>query len=235
MAKSAQEQISQTQHQVAWRTFDGFQPYAGILAAMEAYVDAMIGGAEPEGVWLLEHEPTITAGTSADPQELMDPGNLPVHQVGRGGRFTWHGPGQRVAYTMLDLNRRKKDVRLLVSSLERWIAAALASFGVTAGPRAGRIGLWVDRSADRGPGCEDKIAAVGIRLRKWVSFHGISINVAPDLSEFDRIVPCGIEDPRYGVTSLSDLGLDISMAELDGALRKAFAQTIDLHFPTVSN
>jgi len=193
---------------------------------MEQRVTNVIDRASPELVWLLEHPPTITAGTSAAPGDLLDKSDIPVFKVGRGGQHTWHGPGQRVGYLILDLNRRRRDVRLYVRALEAWISAALGDLGVIAGPRDGRIGLWVDRAADKGPGYEDKIAAIGIRIRRWVSFHGVSVNVDPDLTEFRRIVPCGIDDPRYGVTSLADLGVAVSMADMDDALHARFSQTV---------
>lgn len=214
-----------------WSTIPALYPYARALRDMDRRVEAILAGRADETIWLLEHEPVLTAGTSAAPAELRDPGNLPVFRVGRGGRYTWHGPGQRIVYTMLDLNRRSRDVRLLVRSLEAWVAEALGELGVAAAPREGRIGLWVDRSADKGAGCEDKIAALGIRLRRWVSYHGISINVAPDLTEFERILPCGIDDPRYGVTSLTDLGAGASITDLDAALKAAFSRTVDRLLP----
>ena len=216
-----------------WSIFTEPRAYGPALRDMERRVETILTRQAPEAIWLLEHEPVLTAGTSAVPAELRDPGGLPVFRVGRGGRYTWHGPGQRVVYVMLDLNRRRKDVRLLVRALEAWVAAALADLGVHASPRDGRIGLWVDRSADKGPGHEDKIAALGIRLRRWVSYHGISINVAPDLAEFDRILPCGIDDPRYGVTSLADLGTGASMADLDAALKAAFSPTVGCLLPRI--
>ena len=214
-----------------WSTAPAPRPYGPTLRGMERRVEAILAGRAEEAIWLLEHEPVLTAGTSAAPAELRDPGNLPVFRVGRGGRYTWHGPGQRIVYAMLDLNRRRRDVRLLVRAFEAWIAAALCELGVDAAPREGRVGLWVDRSADKGPGREDKIAALGIRLRRWVSYHGISINVAPDLAEFERILPCGIDDPRYGVTSLADLGTGASMADLDAALKATFSRTVGRLLP----
>ena len=214
-----------------WSTASAPRPYGPALRDMERRVEAILAGRTGETIWLLEHEPVLTAGTSAAPSELRNPGDLPVFRVGRGGRYTWHGPGQRVVYVMLDLNRRRRDVRLLVRALEAWIAAALGELGVDAAPREGRVGLWVDRSADKGPGREDKIAALGIRLRRWVSYHGLSVNVAPDLAEFGRILPCGIDDPRYGVTSLADLGTGASMADLDAALTTTFSQTVGRLLP----
>ncbi len=214
-----------------WSVYTGPRAYGPALRDMELRVESILERQAPEAIWLLEHEPVLTAGTSADPAELRDPGDLPVYRVGRGGRYTWHGPGQRIVYVMLDLSRRRKDVRLLVRALEAWVAAALGELGVEASPRDGRVGLWVDRSTDKGPGREDKIAALGIRLRRWVSYHGISINVAPDLGEFGRILPCGIDDPRFGVTSLAELGTGASMADLDAALTATFSRTVGLLLP----
>ncbi len=208
--------------------------YVDAVARMEKRVDAILSGDAPETIWLLEHEPVITAGTSASECELLDHRGIPVVTTGRGGRYTLHGPGQRIVYVMLDLTRRRRDVRALIRALETWVSAALLDIGVAAGPRDGRIGLWVDRSADKGVGHEDKIAAIGLRLRRWVSFHGISINVNPDLGEFDRIVPCGIDDSRYGVTSLAGLGANASMTALDEALTDTFTRTIGLLLPTTS-
>jgi lipoyl(octanoyl) transferase len=205
---------------VAWQVSEGRVDYQAALAAMEARVAAIATGAAPELVWLLEHPPLYTAGTSARPEELIE-ARFPVHHVGRGGQFTYHGPGQRVAYVMLDLNRRKPDVRAFVAALEEWIIRALASFNVVGERRADRIGVWV-RRPDKGAGCEDKIAAIGIRVKRWITLHGIALNVEPELSHFAGIVPCGVSGPRYGVTSLADLGLPVSMPEVDMALRQAF-------------
>ncbi|OYX45333.1 MAG: lipoate-protein ligase B [Rhodobacterales bacterium 32-67-9] len=211
---------------VEWTHLTGLSDYAGTLAAMEARAAAIAEGRAEEAVWLLEHPPLYTAGTSARAEDLTDPGRFPVHVAGRGGQFTYHGPGQRVAYVMLDLNTRGRDVRAFVRRLEDWIIAALAEFNVTGEVRPGRVGVWVTRP-DKAPGPggaprEDKIAAIGVKLRKWVSFHGISINVEPDLSHFDGIVPCGIRD--HGVTSLVDLGLPVTMDDLDLALRATFGR-----------
>lgn len=210
--------------QVEWTTLPGLSDYAETLAAMEARVAAIQQGQAPEAIWLLEHPPLYTAGTSAKPADLVDPGRFPVHPVGRGGQYTYHGPGQRVVYVMLDVGRREKDVRCFVRHLENWVIAALAEFNVKGEIRPGRVGVWVTRPekprlAD-GTLAEDKIAAIGIKLRRWVSFHGISINVEPDLSHFSGIVPCGIRD--HGVTSLVDLGLPVTMADLDAALKGSF-------------
>ncbi|MFO1141422.1 MAG: lipoyl(octanoyl) transferase LipB [Amaricoccus sp.] len=216
---------------VEWAIADGLVPYPQALAAMEARVEAILAGEAPELVWLLEHPPLYTAGTSAKPSDLLWPDRFPVYQARRGGEFTYHGPGQRVAYAMLDLNRRGRDVRAYVWRLEEWVIGALAAFGVRGERREGRVGVWVVRP-ERPPRpdgslAEDKIAAIGVRLRRWVSFHGIAINLEPDLSHFAGIVPCGIRG--HGVTSLVDLGLPVTMPDLDLALRESFASA----FPPV--
>jgi lipoyl(octanoyl) transferase len=210
--------------QVEWKTLPGLAPYAETLAAMEARVAAIHQGTAPEAIWLLEHPPLYTAGTSAQAQDLVDPDRFPVFPVGRGGQYTYHGPGQRVIYAMLDVSRREKDVRCFVRHLENWVIAALAEFNVKGEIRPGRVGVWVTRP-DKAPNLdgtprEEKIAAIGVKLRKWVSFHGISINVEPDLAHFSGIVPCGIRE--HGVTSLVDLGLPVTMADLDAALMATF-------------
>jgi lipoyl(octanoyl) transferase len=205
---------------VQWRVSEQPVDYETALAAMDRRVAAIAAGDAPEQVWLLQHPPLYTAGTSAQPEQLIE-ARFPVHQVGRGGQFTYHGPGQRVAYVMLDLNGRKPDVRAFVATLEEWIIGTLAEFNVRGERRDDRIGVWV-RRPDKGDGCEDKIAAIGIRVRKWVTLHGIALNVAPDLSHFSGIVPCGVSEQRYGVTSLADLGLGIGMAEVDAAMRREF-------------
>jgi lipoyl(octanoyl) transferase len=205
---------------VEWRISDGLTDYGEALAAMTARAAAIARGEAAELAWLLEHPPLYTAGTSAQPQELIA-ARFPVHTVGRGGQFTYHGPGQRVGYVMLDLKRRVPDVRRFVATLEEWIIRALASFNIRGERRSDRVGVWV-RRPDKGPGFEDKIAAIGVRLQRWVTLHGFAINVEPDLSHFAGIVPCGVSDPRYGVTSLADLGCTASLAELDVALRAAF-------------
>lgn len=207
-----------------WTTLPGLAPYAETLAAMEARAAQIAEGAAREAVWLLEHPPLYTAGTSAKPDDLTDPDRFPVFTAGRGGQYTYHGPGQRVAYTMLNLNERGRDVRQFVCALENWVIATLAEFNVTGERRSGRVGVWVTRP-DKEPNPdgslrEDKIAAIGVKLRRWVSFHGISINVEPDLTHFSGIVPCGIRD--HGVTSLVDLGLPVTMADLDAALMQTF-------------
>jgi lipoyl(octanoyl) transferase len=205
---------------VEWRVSDRTIDYAGALAEMDARVAAIADGVAPEQVWLLEHPPLYTAGTSARPEELIE-ARFPVHRVGRGGQFTYHGPGQRVAYVMLDLNRRRPDLRAFVTTLEQWLIGTLAAFNVRGERRADRIGVWV-RRPEKGVGCEDKIAALGIRVRKWVTLHGIALNVEPELSHFSGIVPCGVSERRFGVTSLADLGLPVAMAEVDAVLRREF-------------
>ncbi|MCV2864851.1 lipoyl(octanoyl) transferase LipB [Defluviimonas sp. WL0075] len=212
---------------VEWIESQGLVPYEAALAEMEARVAAMHEGRATEAIWLLEHPPLYTAGTSARAEDLIDPGRFPVHVAGRGGQYTYHGPGQRVAYVMLDLNRRGRDVRAFVHRLESWVIATLAEFNVVGEIREGRVGVWVRRpekglNAD-GSVREDKIAAIGIKLRRWISFHGISINVEPDLDHFGGIVPCGIHE--HGVTSLVDLGLPVTMHDLDVALKAAFERT----------
>jgi lipoyl(octanoyl) transferase len=209
---------------VEWITSDTPVPYADALTFMEARAEAIAAGTADEAIWLLEHPPLYTAGTSAKIADLVDPDRFPVFEARRGGQYTYHGPGQRVAYVMLDVGKRGRDVRRFVQELEAWVIATLDQFNVKGEIRPGRVGVWVTRP-DRpltatGAVQEDKIAALGIRLRKWVSLHGLSINVEPDLSHFDGIVPCGISD--HGVTSLVDLGLPVTMADLDVALRQSF-------------
>ena len=203
---------------VEWITAAKPVAYEDALAFMEDRVADIIAGREAEAIWLLEHPPLYTAGTSADPADLRDPNRFPVFATRRGGQYTYHGPGQRVVYAMLDLNARGRDLRAYVRKLEDWVIATLAEFGVRGEVREGRIGIWVAREGGR----EDKIAAIGVRVRKWVAFHGLSINVAPDLSHFDGIVPCGITE--HGVTSLKALGIPAGMDELDAALGKSFGQ-----------
>src|SRR4051794_31007536 len=205
---------------VAWRISDAPVPYPEAVAAMEARVAAIAAGEAPELVWLLEHPPLYTSGTSGKAADLLDP-RFPLFATGRGGQLTYHGPGQRVAYVMLDLKRRRPDVRAYVAGLEDWIIRTLSAFNVRGERREDRVGVWVAKP-DKGPGVEDKIAAIGVRLRRWVSFHGISINVEPDLTHFSAIVPCGVADVRYGVSSLVDLGLPVTMEDVDVALRQAF-------------
>ena len=203
-----------------WTVSDGLTAYPDAVATMERIAAGIAAGTEPETVWLVEHPPLYTSGTSAKASDLLD-ARFPVYETGRGGQFTYHGPGQRVAYVMLDLNRRGRDVRAFVQNLEAWVMAALAEFNVVGETREGRVGVWVKRP-DKGDGYEDKIAAIGIRLRKWVSFHGISLNVEPDLTHFSGIVPCGIAEQKFGVTSLVDLGLPVTMDDADIALKKSF-------------
>jgi len=204
---------------VEWCVAKGLVDYDLAVAEMEARVAAIAAGNAAERIWLLEHPPLYTAGVSSRESDLLDAGRFPVHRSGRGGQFTYHGPGQRVAYVMLDLNARGRDVRALVRGLEAWIIGALDVFGVPAGTREGRVGVWVER---KGPGWsrEDKVAAIGVKIRKWVSFHGISLNVEPELDHFNGIVPCGIAE--HGVTSLVDLGVLATMDEADTALKTSF-------------
>lgn len=222
----ALERMSSAAPGVEWRVTPGAVAYPDAVAAMEARVEAMLAGGAPELLWLLEHPPLYTAGASARPADLLAPDRFPVHFTRRGGEYTYHGPGQRVVYAMLDLNRRGRDVRLYVRGLEDWVIRTLAEFGVVGARRAGRVGVWVARPEKPprpdGSPAEDKIAAVGVRLRRWISFHGISINVAPDLGHFEGIVPCGIRG--YGVTSLVDLGVPVTMTDLDAALIRTFPE-----------
>jgi len=211
---------------VTWLTSSDPVPYATAEAEMEARVARILRGEAGEAVWLLEHPPLYTAGTSADPRDLRDPGRFEVHRTKRGGQYTYHGPGQRVAYAMLDVGARGRDVRRFVWDLEDWVIRTLSAFNVQGERRPGRVGVWVVRpekppNPDGSPH-EAKIAAIGVRLRRWVSFHGLSINVDPDLSHFDGIVPCGIAE--HGVTSLVDLGLPVTMGDVDLALKEAFGE-----------
>jgi lipoyl(octanoyl) transferase len=203
-----------------WAVSSGHVGYPEALAAMEARAEAIAEGRAGELVWLLEHPPLYTAGVSSRPDDLLEPDRFPVYEAGRGGQYTYHGPGQRVAYVMLDLRARERDVRRFVEALEGWIIGALDRFNVKGEIRPGRVGVWVERKAPGFPAREDKIAAIGVRLRRWVSFHGISLNVEPDLSHFAGIVPCGIA--AHGVTSLVDLGLPVTMDEVDAALKASF-------------
>ncbi len=211
---------------VEWKISDGLVDFPQAVDAMEARVAGILSGDLPEQVWLLEHPPLYTAGTSANASDLLDPDRFPVFEARRGGEYTYHGPGQRVAYAMINLNTREKDVRKYVWKLEEWIIQTLDQFNVKGERRDGRVGVWVARP-DRpnlpdGSPAEDKIAAIGVRIRKWVTFHGISINVEPDLDHFNGIVPCGIEG--YGVTSLVDLGIPVTMEDVDIALKQSFLQ-----------
>jgi lipoyl(octanoyl) transferase len=208
-----------------WVVAPGLVGYEAAVAQMEALAERIAAGEAAERVWLLQHPPIYTAGTSAKPADLLDP-RFPVHRTGRGGQLTYHGPGQRVAYVMLDLTRRRRDVRAYVSSLEAWLIATLAAFGVAGERREDRVGVWVRRpdkpAGLAGEPAEDKIAAIGVRVRRWVSFHGVALNVAPDLSHFSGIAPCGVRQSHLGVTSLADLGVGADMDAVDGALRRAF-------------
>ena len=212
-----------------WTHLPGLSDYAQTLAAMEARVAEIAKGTAPEAIWLLEHPPLYTAGTSAAPADLTQPDRFAVHYAGRGGQYTYHGPGQRVVYVMLDLNRRGRDIRCFVHNMESWVIATLDEFGILAERRAGRVGVWVTRPEKAplpdGTLREDKIAAIGVKIRRWVSFHGLSINVEPDLTHFEGIIPCGIRD--HGVTSLVDLGLPVTMDDLDLALKRQFIHTFD--------
>ena len=211
---------------VEWIITPGLTDYPAACAVMEVRADAIAAGLAPEAIWLVEHPALYTAGTSAQSADLTDPDRFPVFPSKRGGQYTYHGPGQRVVYVMLDVGARGRDVRCFVRDLERWIITTLAEFGVTGEIRSGRVGVWVTRPdlplGQDGQVTEAKIAALGIRLRKWVSFHGLSINLNPDLDHFSGIVPCGIKD--HGVTSLADLGKSVAMADLDAALMRTFAQ-----------
>ena len=209
---------------VEWKIEPGLTPYAHAVEVMEARAAAIASGTAPELIWLVEHPPLYTAGTSAKMSDLTDPDRFDVFESKRGGQFTYHGPGQRIAYVMLDVGARGRDVRNFVCQMENWVIATLAEFNVTGEHREGRVGVWVTRpekpALPDGTPREDKIAAIGVRLRKWISFHGLSINVEPDLSHYDGIVPCGIRD--HGVTSLVDLGLPVTMDDVDVALRRRF-------------
>lgn len=219
---------------VEWVVADGRVPYIEAVAVMESHVACMVAGEAPERVWLVEHPPLYTAGTSARDADLRA-ARFPVHGTGRGGQYTYHGPGQRVAYAMLDLNRRKRDVRAFVAALESWIVGTLAELDIRGERREDRVGVWVARPdkapAPDGSPAEDKVAAIGIRLRRWVSYHGIAVNVAPELDHFGGIVPCGIVSAQHGVTSLADLGRIITMPEFDMLLRRAFEEVFG---PTMS-
>jgi lipoyl(octanoyl) transferase len=200
-----------------WRVSPGLVPYGEALALMEQRVARIFDGSAEEMVWLLEHPPLYTAGSSAKKGDLLDATRLPVYETGRGGQYTYHGPGQRVAYVMIDLTKQKSDVRAFVTALEQWIIDTLGVFGISGERRCGRVGIWVNHKGE-----DQKIAALGIRLRRWISFHGIAINVNPDLSHFQGIVPCGLS--KFGVTSCEALGVTISLAELDEALREQWSQ-----------
>lgn len=207
---------------VEWAVSPGLIPYPEAVAVMEARAEAIAEGVAGELVWLLEHPPLYTGGVSAKAGDLLAPDRFPVFQSGRGGQYTYHGPGQRVAYVMLDLRARQRDAHAFVAALEAWLIGALAQFNVEGQIRQDRVGVWVERKAPGIPPREDKIAAIGVKLRRWVSFHGVSLNVEPDLGHFDGIVPCGVT--QHGVTSLVDLGLPVTMDEADGALKSAFGK-----------
>ncbi|WP_169546143.1 lipoyl(octanoyl) transferase LipB [Sneathiella aquimaris] len=202
-------------HEIEWKISDGLVSYETALQEMETRVAAIRAGTAPELIWLLEHPPLYTAGTSADEEDLVAPDKFPVYDAGRGGQYTYHGPGQRVAYVMLDLKKRESDIRKFVEDMENWVIDVLAQYQIKGEKRNGRVGVWVARGTK-----EDKIAAIGVRVRKWVSFHGISINVEPDLTHYDGIVPCGISE--HGVTSLVDQGIPVTMDEFDQELRASF-------------
>src|SRR5438552_19137279 len=214
--------LAQGGAEVEWRISAGPVPYPEAVTEMESRAADIADQRAAELVWLLEHPPLYTSGTSGKKDDLLD-ARFPLFTTGRGGQLTYHGPGQRVAYVMLDLKRRRPDVRAYAAGLEEWIIRTLSAFNVRGERREDRVGVWVTRP-DKGCGFEDKIAAIGVRLRRWVSFHGISINVEPDLSHFSAIVPCGVLDPRYGVTSLVDLGLPVTIADVDVALLQAFTE-----------
>ena len=207
-----------------FRTLEGLAPYEEPVTAMAAHAAAIRNGGAGEEVWLLEHHSVLTGGTSSRPEDLVNPGGIPVHRTGRGGQWTWHGPGQRGAYVMLDVQRRQPDVRAFVHALEGWIIDVLASFGIDGQRRDGHPGIWVD-----GDGRMDKVAAIGVRISRWVTWHGIAVNLDPSMDGFEAIIPCGVRDG--GVTSLRRLGLDIDMATLDAALTDSFAA----HFPEPHN
>ena len=225
LSSAAEPQATTPADAIEWVVAPGLTDYPTALAFMEERVAAIHEGRAPERIWLVEHPPLYTAGTSADPLELLAPDRFPVYDAGRGGRFTYHGPGQRVVYVMLDLSRRGRDLRDFVCKLEKWVISALAQFNVKGEMRDGRVGVWVTRG--EAPFTrEDKIAAIGVRVRRWVTFHGLSLNVEPDLSHFAGIVPCGISE--HGVTSLVDLGLPVTMDDVDVALRETFEDVFGL-------
>ncbi|MCB8823235.1 lipoyl(octanoyl) transferase LipB [Microvirga rosea] len=206
---------------VEWRIEEGLTGYEEAVRFMEERVAAIVEGRAPELVWLVEHPPLYTAGTSAQKSDLVDPDRFPVFETGRGGQYTYHGPGQRVAYVMLDLARRQKDLRRYVAALEAWLIDTLSEFNIRGERREDRVGVWV-RRPEKGAGVEDKVAAIGIRVRRWVTFHGVSLNVEPELSHFSGIIPCGVH--QHGVTSLVDLGIPVTMPEVDAMMRKTFEQ-----------
>lgn len=215
-----------TDRPLEWKVDDALVPYPAAIAAMEERVAAVRAGTAPEMVWLLEHPPLYTAGTSARAGDLLRPDRFPVHAAGRGGQYTYHGPGQRVGYVMLDLKRRGPDIRRFVHDLEEWLIRTLARFNIRGERRPGRVGIWVAHD-----GREDKIAAIGVRVRQWVTFHGVALNLDPELEHFSGIVPCGVQAPQFGVTSLHDLGILITMPELDAALAAAFREVFGIADP----
>lgn len=224
MARNRGYKSDMTDRSVHFRMSDGLVPYEEAVTEMETRVAAIHAGDAAELLWFLEHPPLYTAGTSADESDLLTPDRFPVFKSGRGGQYTYHGPGQRVAYVLLDLHHHKQDVRAYVQNLEAWVIAALAQFGVAGETRCDRIGIWVKRPGGvmgYPPAGEDKIGAIGVRVRRWIAFHGIALNVAPDLDHFTGIVPCGVS--QHGVTSLKALGKDVSLSEVDGALKETFA------------
>lgn len=208
-----------------WRIEDGLVDYPTALQGMEERVAALTAGDASELVWLLEHPPLYTAGTSADSRDLLQPERFPVYETGRGGEYTYHGPGQRIGYVMLDLKRRQPDVRKYVHDLEEWLIRTLDKLGVEGERREGRVGIWVRRTDLNLPSREDKVAAIGVRIRRWVTFHGVALNVEPDLAHFGGIVPCGISE--HGVTSLVDLGIPVTMQDVDIALKEAFDEVFE--------
>ncbi len=224
--KRSMNQIYDNPEHLEWLKSPNPVPYPEAVQFMEDRVAAIHTHKSPETVWFVEHPPLYTAGTSADPVELIEPDRFPVYATGRGGRYTYHGPGQRVGYVMMDLTKRKNDIRAFVHDLEEWIISTLAEFGVRGERREGRVGIWVVRSDGR----EDKIAAIGVRVRRWVSYHGIALNVAPDLEHFSGIVPCGIAG--FGVTSLKDLGIDTTMDAVDAVMAKTFENAFDAKLTT---
>ncbi len=205
---------------ITWQTAPGLQPYDEAVAAMETRVSDIRHGTADELIWLVEHPPLYSAGTSAKPDDLLDVDRFPVYETGRGGQYTYHGPGQRVAYAMIDLRVRGQDLRAYVRGLEAWVIETLSTFGINGERRDGRVGIWVAHDDGR----EDKIAAIGVRVRHWITYHGISINVSPDLEHFSGIVPCGIGEDHLGVTSLADLGVDAGMKDVDAALKASFTK-----------
>lgn len=222
MVRTTLTDRSKTATTVEWLVTEGLVSYPDAVAKMEARAAEIAQENASEQIWLLEHPPLYTGGVSADPKDLFNPQGFPTYASSRGGQYTYHGPGQRVAYVMLNLNQRGRDIRCFVRHLEDWVIATLAEFNIKGERRAGRVGVWVDRTSPGGPSKEDKIAAIGIRVRRWVSFHGISFNVEPDLAHFSGITPCGIAEPGLGITSMVDLGLPVTMGEVDAALQRSF-------------